>query len=242
MTSEDVVFDVERGRRIGLDEAVFSAGKSTAQIASIIDDALTEGRPLLLTRLSPAQRASLPESQRAAMRYCESSQTATVGPIRPVSPEVLVAVVCAGTSDLPVAREAMATLRHHGEASTLFADVGVAGLWRLTSRLDAIRRFPVVVAVAGMDAALPTVLGGLVGASIVAAPTSVGYGVATGGHAALHSMLSSCAPGIAVVNIDNGYGAACAALRTVRALRCFRAAASSASNEMDIASLTETEA
>jgi pyridinium-3,5-biscarboxylic acid mononucleotide synthase len=101
----------------------------------------------------------------------------------------------------------------------VFADVGVAGLWRLTSRLDELRSFPIVVAIAGMDAALPTVLGGLLGASIVAVPTSVGYGVAAGGHAALNAILASCAPGIVVTNIDNGYGAACAALRIAKAVR-----------------------
>ena len=219
MKAPEVIFDVDRGLRIGLDEAVFAAGKTSAQIAGIIQAAQADRRPLLLTRLAPPQHADLPEAQRAALDYCPLSLTATLGPARPVAADALIAVVCAGTSDLPVAREAMVTLRHHGEDATLYADVGVAGLWRLTSRIDAIRRFPVVIAVAGMDAALPTVLGGLVGSMIVAVPTSVGYGVAAGGHSALHSMLSSCAPGIAVVNIDNGYGAACAALRAAQALR-----------------------
>ncbi len=116
-------------------------------------------------------------------------------------------------------REAERTLRHRGEVATVFADVGVAGLWRITSRLEELRAFPIVVAVAGMDAALPTVLGGLLAASIVAVPTSVGYGIAAGGHAALHAILASCAPGIVVTNIDNGYGAACAALRIARIVR-----------------------
>ncbi|MDP9044573.1 MAG: nickel pincer cofactor biosynthesis protein LarB [Pseudomonadota bacterium] len=224
MSAPEVIFDVGRGQRIGLDEAVFAAGKSTAHLVEIIEGALADGRPLLLTRLAQARYAELPDRHRALLAYCPQSCTATAGPPRPVSADALVAVVCAGTSDMPVAREALVTLRHHGEQATLFADVGVAGLWRLTSRLESIRRFPVIVAVAGMDAALPTVLGGLVASAIVAVPTSVGYGVAAGGHSALHSMLSSCAPGVAVVNIDNGYGAACAALRTVNALRRWRGA------------------
>jgi NCAIR mutase (PurE)-related protein len=128
-----------------------------------------------------------------------------------------VAIVCAGTSDVAVAREAARTLRYHGEVATVIADVGVAGLWRLTRRLDDIRQHPIVIVVAGMDAALPSVLGGLVAGCVIAVPTSVGYGVAAGGRAALDAVLASCAPGITVVNIDNGYGAACAALRLLRA-------------------------
>jgi NCAIR mutase (PurE)-related protein len=128
--------------------------------------------------------------------------------------------VTAGTSDLPVAHEARRTLQFHGLVPLMIADVGVAGLWRLLQRIDEIRRIPIVIVVAGMDAALPTVLGGLVPGCIIAVPTSVGYGVAAGGHAALHAMLASCAPGIVVVNIDNGYGAACAALRIARKVIC----------------------
>ncbi len=103
-----------------------------------------------------------------------------------------------------------------GIAAAVHFDVGVAGLWRLTSRLESIGGCPIVIAVAGMDAALPTVLGGLIPALIIAVPTSVGYGVAAGGRTALNALLASCAPGITVVNIDNGYGAACAALRALR--------------------------
>jgi hypothetical protein len=118
-----------------------------------------------------------------------------------------------------VSREAARTLRYYGTAGVEITDVGVAGLWRLLERIEEIRSVPVVIAVAGMDAALPTVIAGLVPGVIIGVPTSVGYGVAAGGHSALHSMLSSCAPGLAVMNIDNGYGAACAALRVLRAVR-----------------------
>ena len=130
-----------------------------------------------------------------------------------------VAIVAAGTSDMPVVREAERTLRYQGEASTVIADVGVAGLWRLTRRLDEIRAHPIVIVVAGMEAAIGSVLGGLVPGAIIAVPTSVGYGVAAGGRLALDALLASCAPGLTVVNIDNGYGAACAALRLIGAAR-----------------------
>lgn len=221
MSGNEVIFDVGRGQRIGLDEAVFAAGKSIEQLVSILDDAEADQRPLLMTRVSPEQFSALPARLQAGVDYCAVSRTAIFGPARPLAGETLIAVVCAGSSDIPVAREALRTLRHHGEDAALFADVGVAGLWRLTSRIEAIRRHPVIIAVAGMDAALPTVLGGLVSSALVAVPTSVGYGVATGGHTALGAMLASCSPGIAVVNIDNGYGAACAALRSVHAMRRF---------------------
>ena len=119
----------------------------------------------------------------------------------------LVTVLAAGTSDLPVAREAALTAAHLGRRSELIVDVGVAGLHRLLAHLDLLRRSRVVVVAAGMDGALPSVVAGLVSAPVVAVPTSVGYGAAFGGVAALLAMLNACAPGVAVVNIDNGYGA-----------------------------------
>jgi len=126
-----------------------------------------------------------------------------------------VAVVCAGTADRPVAAEAERTLAFSGVRALSVSDVGVAGLWRLTERLDDLRSMDVVIVVAGMDGALPTVVAGLIPGVVIAVPTSVGYGVAAHGHAALNSSLASCAPGLVVVNIDNGYGAACAALRVL---------------------------
>jgi NCAIR mutase (PurE)-related protein len=127
-----------------------------------------------------------------------------------------VAIVVAGTSDLFVSREAARTLAYYGVPALEVTDVGVAGLWRLLERVEEIRRMAVVLVVAGMDAALPTVVGGLVPGLVIGVPTSVGYGVATGGHSALNAILASCAPGVAAVNIDNGYGAACVALRALR--------------------------
>ena len=215
----EFVLDFGRRERIGLDEAVFSAGKSPAQIDAILAEAAARGASMLLTRLDPAKFAALDADLRKRLDYCPVSETAVFGDHPEAAFRGRVAVVCAGTSDVPVAREAMRTLAFRGEAAALIADVGVAGLWRLTRRLDEIRATPVIIVAAGMDAALPSVLAGLVPGVVIAVPTSVGYGVAAGGRAALDAILSSCAPGITVVNIDNGYGAACAALRLLGAAR-----------------------
>ncbi len=212
MSEPEFVLDPERTRRIGLPEAIFCAGKSPAQIAAILQTATT---PLLLTRLDPDRLAALPAPLRHALDYDPHSRTGFHGEPQPVAGPADVAVVTAGTSDLPVAREAERTLRFQGRAALLVADVGVAGLWRLMRRLPELQAMRVLIVAAGMDAALPSVLAGLVGGVVIAVPTSVGYGVAAGGHAALNAILASCAPGIVSVNIDNGYGAACAALRVL---------------------------
>lgn len=213
MNTPDVVFDVKRAHRIGLDESVFCAGKSARQIETILRDAAVREAGLLLTRLDAGKLADLPADLQAGLDYCDISHTAFFGPQRPVAMAGKVAIVAAGTSDAPVAREAERTLRHAGIAAGLIVDVGVAGLWRLMDRIEEIRRHPIVIAVAGMDAALASVLGGLYAGSLICVPTSVGYGAAERGRTALNAMLASCAPGLLVTNIDNGYGAACAALR-----------------------------
>ncbi len=212
VTSTEFVLDEIRTARLGFGEAVFCAGKSAPQIAAIVDHATV---PMLLTRLDAAKFAALPERQQAALDYDTVSCTAFSGAPLPTSGPAQVAIVTAGTSDVPVAREAMRTLAFQGHDARLVADVGVAGLWRLLRRLDDLRSARVVIVAAGMDAALPSVLGGLVGGVIIAVPTSVGYGVAAGGQTALNSILASCAPGIVTVNIDNGYGAGIAALRVL---------------------------
>ena len=127
-----------------------------------------------------------------------------------------IAIVAAGTSDASAAREALRTLAFEGEAATLIIDVGVAGLWRLAERIDEIRRHRAIIAVAGMEGALFSVLAGLVAAPVIAVPTSIGYGIARHGRTALAAALASCATGLVVVNVDNGFGAAQAALRMVR--------------------------
>lgn len=213
---KDIMLDFAREARTGLNEAIFCAGKTVGHIAEILTQVRGRGVHVLLTRLSAEQYAELPEPLRAAIDYEPVSRTGFFGGAHDVAADMRVAVVAAGTSDVAVAREAARTLRYYGEASAEINDVGVAGLWRLLERIEEVRRLQVVIAVAGMDAALPTVLGGLVSAPVIGVPTSVGYGVAEGGHTALRAMLASCAPGLTVTNIDNGYGAACAALRILR--------------------------
>jgi NCAIR mutase (PurE)-related protein len=214
---KDVMLDFARDARTGLDEAVLCESKSVAHIATILDQVAERGRKILLTRLLPGQYELLPEAHRARIDYEPLSRTGYFGGTHELATEVKVAVVCAGTSDVSVAREAARTLRYYGEGAAEISDVGVAGLWRLLERIEEIRKHRIVIAVAGMDAALPTVLGGLVSAAVIGVPTSVGYGVATGGQSALNSMLASCSSGLVVTNIDNGFGAACAALRILRA-------------------------
>ncbi|AWN36248.1 nickel pincer cofactor biosynthesis protein LarB [Methylobacterium radiodurans] len=216
--ADEFTLDFARPERIGLEETIYAAGKSAEQIDAILAAAGERGARLFLTRLDPEKRAAL----RHDLDYCPVSRTAVFGRPNAVSGAAPVAIVAAGTSDVPVAREAERTLAYAGIRATLIADVGVAGLWRLQRRLDEIRAHPVVIVAAGMDAALPSVVGGLVPGALIAVPTSVGYGVAEGGRAALDAVLASCAPGITVCNIDNGYGAACAAMRVLHAARALR--------------------
>ena len=212
--SREFTLDAARRERTGLDEAIFCAGKSIAQIDAILAHAEAAGRRLLLTRLGPEAHAALPPRRAGALDYDPISRTAFLGPVEPpAGGEPRAGVVTAGSSDVPAAREAVRTLLYDGHPCREIHDVGVAGLWRLLERVEEIRRLDVVIAVAGMEAALASVLGGLVPGAVIALPTSTGYGVAAGGETALRAALTSCAPGITVVNIDNGYGAACAAAR-----------------------------
>jgi NCAIR mutase (PurE)-related protein len=205
--------DWARAGRTGTSEAVLCDPKSAAQIDAIVAHATGLGGRLLLTRLGPRKFSRLSAPAREALDYDAVTRTAILGGLPAARGTGRVAIVCGGTSDLPVAREAARTLAFEGEAATLLADMGVAGLWRLMERLDEIRRHRVVIAVAGMEGALFSVLAGLVPCAVIAVPASVGYGVAEGGRTALHAALASCASGLAVVNIDNGFGAAHAALR-----------------------------
>lgn len=209
----DVQFDFARESRIGLAEAVLCSEKSVEQVETILTAAVERDAGLLLTRLSLEKAGALSPALVGQLDYCPISRTGFFGPLRPVTDIGLVAIVAAGTSDASVAREAARTLRHGGVEASLIVDVGVAGLWRLMDRIEEIRCHPIVIVVAGMDAALASVMGGLVASSVICVPTSVGYGAAESGRTALHAMLASCASGITVCNIDNGYGAACAALR-----------------------------
>jgi hypothetical protein len=205
--------DWQRVGRTGTSEAVLCEPKSAAQIDAIIVHATELGERLLLTRLGQRKFSRLSTLSRGALDYDAATRTAILGGTPDAKATGRVAIVCGGTSDMAVAREAERTLAFAGEAATLLVDVGVAGLWRLMDRLDDIRRHRVVIAVAGMEGALFSVLAGLVPCAVIAVPTSVGYGVAEGGRTALHAALASCASGLSVVNIDNGFGAAHAALR-----------------------------
>lgn len=195
-------------------EAILCEGKTANQIELAVGQAVEGSRSVLLTRLDEtlADALAIP-----SLDYDPGSQTGIAGDWEAPGGDPLVAIVAAGTSDLTVAREASRTLAFHGIAAHEYADVGVAGLWRLMAVREDLAKYPVVIAVAGMEGALFSVLGGLLPGLIIAVPTSVGYGVSRGGETALHSALASCAQGIVAVNIDNGYGAACAATRMLRA-------------------------
>ena len=213
---DNYTFDTNRAQRIGFDEAVFCLPKTVTQINTALEFALGAPQRMLFTRLSPDKFQALRKDLSSRVDYDAESQTAVVGAfeVAPVA-DARVAVVTAGTSDMCVAKEAVRTLAYYGVSATLFSDIGVAGLWRLLEQRDRLASFDVVIAVAGMEGALFSVLAGLIPSLIIAVPTSTGYGVAAGGHTALHSALGGCGPGVVAVNVDNGYGAACAALRVV---------------------------
>ena len=218
--SHDVRLDHQRRERIGLDEGIFCESKTVDQIQRIIDGAIDQGRTLLLTRLTADQYVQLSAAAIQNVDYDELSRTGFVGQIGPpIQSSVSAAIVTAGTSDARIAREAARTLEYHGINAEEFHDVGVAGLWRVLSIKNELRKHNVVIVVAGMDAALPSVIAGLIPAVVIAVPSSVGYGVSEGGRSALNSILSSCSPGLVAVNIDNGYGAACAAIRIAQCLK-----------------------
>lgn len=201
------VLDLARAERTGYPEVVYCEGKTVDQAEAVFVRMRERGVPALGTRagreLAERVRARFPDAE-----YDELSRVLAVGgPYGDGCRAGLVAVVAAGTSDLPVAREAFLTARFLGSEAELIADVGVAGIHRLFARLPDIRKAAAIIAVAGMEGALPSVLAGLVDAPVIAVPTSVGYGASFGGLSALLGMLTACAPGIATVNIDNGFGA-----------------------------------
>jgi NCAIR mutase (PurE)-related protein len=204
-------FDRHRALRRGVPEVVFGEGKSAAQIAAIGKRVLESGTNLIVTRLA-ADKARAVRRLIRTMRYHPGARVGTAIKQR-ITPgghgEVM--VITAGTSDIPVAEEAAVCAELFGNRVRRLFDVGVAGIHRLTTNLDGVRRASVLIVVAGMEGALPSVVAGLVDRPVIAVPTSVGYGTAFGGIAALLGMLNSCASGVTVVNIDNGFGAALAA-------------------------------
>ena len=200
--------DLDRLRRQGVPEVVYGAGKTADQIAAIAAALRDRGQsPVLVTRIDAEKAAAVAAALGPGFEYWPAARLGRLGPAREPDGKGRIAVVCAGTSDLPVADEAALVAESLGNEVLRVTDVGVAGLHRLLARADEIRSARVVIVVAGMEGALASAVGGLVSAPVIAVPTSVGYGAAFDGLAALLSMLNSCAAGVSVVNIDNGFGA-----------------------------------
>jgi NCAIR mutase (PurE)-related protein len=209
--------DHHRTLRQGIPEVVFAQGKTSEQVVGIVAELQRHGQGVLATRLQPEHAEAL-RRHFPALVFDEYSRTARErGSIPGHRAQAKVLVVTAGTADLPVAAEALATLDACGIVAERITDVGVAGLHRLLPEVERLRSAHAVIVIAGMEGALASVVGGLVRAPVIAVPTSVGYGAAFEGVAALLGMLTSCAAGVSVVNIDNGFGAAIAAVRMVDA-------------------------
>jgi len=210
--------DHHRALRQGVPEVIFGPGKTAEQVIGIARELIRKGQNVLATRID-AVKADVILQQIEAARYMPVARVVSIEPF-PVTtrPVGAVALVCAGTADLPVAEECAESLRMFGVHFERLFDVGVAGLHRLLAKRAVFDRAAVAIVVAGMEGALPSVVGGLVSIPVIAVPTSVGYGAGAGGFAALLGMLTSCAAGVTVCNIDNGFGAAYAALRILKSV------------------------
>jgi len=209
--------DHQRRHRTGIPEAVFGQTKSVTQLIEILSSQLKRDQVVLATRVDPDKAAAVCRKLEA-MTYHENAAMLTgnehfIPDYGDVPSPVL---VCAGTSDIPVAEEARLTLHCLGFAASTLYDVGVAGIHRILAHQETLRRAGAVIVVAGMEGALPSVVAGMTPAPVIGVPVSIGYGTGSGGFAALLGMLNSCAPGLAVVNIDNGFGAACMAAAILR--------------------------
>ena len=218
-STDHATTDVDRLRRRGIPEVIYGEGKTAEQIVEILRVLEAENQAGLVTRTTPAQQRLIQEHFPGAL-VDPVARCVLVGDLGQ-SDKALgqVVVISAGTSDLPVAAEAVFCLKAFGNDVVEFRDLGVSGLHRVFQAVDQLRRAQVVIAIAGFEAALPTVLGGLIDRPIIAVPTSVGYGASFGGVTALLGMLNSCTPGMTVVNIDNGFGAAYAATQMNRSPR-----------------------
>jgi len=205
-------FDYHRSERTGINEVIFALDKSTNEINHILKT--VNNNSLLITKLDKSKYESL--ELKHLIDYDQKSLTGFFNFKKKELIQNRISIVAAGTSDLNIATEAKRTLEFFGYEANEIYDVGVAGLWRIMKKLDLIKKTKLSIVVAGMDGALPTVLRGLISNQVIAVPTSTGYGVADNGNTALKSMLTSCSPGMSVVNIDNGFGAACAAIRILK--------------------------
>lgn len=208
--------DMMRKERTGAPEAIFCPGKKPEQIAEIMKELMADGDAIMATRATAKDYEAVTKLIPEAV-YHEDARIISVNGAEPEGP--LVAVVTAGTADIPVAEEAAVVAELLGNRVDRIYDVGVAGIYRLFDRLPDILKAEVVIVVAGMEGALASVVGGLVEAPVIAVPTSIGYGANLEGLSALLSMLNSCANGVGIVNIDNGYGAACLAHKITRTCR-----------------------
>ncbi len=214
----DIRFDFQRRERIGLIEAIYGADKSIDQLKRVSVEVLAKNEVVFITRIDKEKASHLLDIYKEA-RFYEEANCLIIGEnFNKFSTNKRVAIVSGGSSDLAVTLEAKLSLEIYGVRCQTFIDVGVAGLHRLLNQIDEINKYDVLIVCAGMEGALATVVGGLLPQPIIAVPVSVGYGVSENGETALNSMLSSCAPGISVMNIDNGYGAAMAALRIIKKL------------------------
>ncbi len=202
--------DTDRLHRTGIPEMIYAAGKTTDQVRQIAERMYKNGSDVLASRVTPEMSIAIKEVIPMA-EYNEMSRTVSYRHKKDQNPKGYIAVVAAGTSDMPVAEEAAETARFLGNEVKTVYDVGVAGIHRLFHKMEVIRGARVIIVVAGMEGALGSVIGGLVDKPVIGVPTSVGYGANFEGLSALLSMLNSCANGISVVNIDNGFGAACQA-------------------------------
>jgi hypothetical protein len=199
--------DTHRHLRTGFPEVIFGTGKKPSQIATLLTELGRDGATVIATRITPEVASQVLATVPAA-RYLEGARMVVLGPApEPTRGRGAVAVLTAGTADIPVAEEAAATAELDGNRVERIFDVGVSGLHRLLAHRETIEAAEVLIAVAGMDGVLPTVVAGLFSRPVIAVPTSIGYGASMGGIAALLTMLNSCATGVAVVNIDNGFGA-----------------------------------
>ena len=212
----DVRFDFDRHNRLGLVEAIWGEHKSVKQLKKVAQEVLKKGEFVFITRIDESKAKCLQDIYSNAI-FIRDANCLVIGEnINKVQSEKTVAIVSGGSSDLRVSLEVKTALEIYGITCETFIDVGVAGMHRLMSQLDRINTHDLIIVCAGMEGALATVIGGLLPHPIIGVPVSVGYGVSKDGMVALNSMLASCSPGIMVMNIDNGYGAAMAALRIIK--------------------------
>jgi len=214
----DIRFDFQRRDRLGLIEAIWGQDKSIDQLERLCGNVLSKNEVVFITRINSEKANYLLDLYDDA-RFYEEANCLTIGKnFNKIITNKKVAIISGGSSDLAVTLEAQLALEIYGVNCLSFIDGGVAGLHRLMSQLEDINKYDVLLVCAGMEGALATVVGGLMAQPIIAVPVSVGYGVSKDGETAVNSMLSSCSPGIAVMNIDNGYGAAMAALRIINSI------------------------